>query len=138
MSQGDPVQIVQDLPNGRGRKAFNRTKKEAHTIQSDHCINADDEARIVTLECPGDNWAIRITEVHAVYDGQGSGILSISDGTTNYQILVTTSLARLRFDTTRWEAGKDLTVTLAAGGAIGYLNVVGAFAERITDPGPTV
>lgn len=139
MSQGDPVSLVKDHGSGHAQEVYNRTKKEAHTIQADHCstVSAGD-GKVIELVCPGDNWHIRITEIHAVYTGQGEGCLSIQDGTVSYQIWVTSQLARLRFDTTRWTAGKNITVAMAAGGAQGYLNILGVFAERISDTGPVV
>lgn len=137
MPKGDPVSLVRDVPSG-AQKVYNRTRKEAHTIQSDHCVLANDSEISVILECPGANWHVRFTEIHCNYGGQGAGVLAITDGTTAYTLAIGSTVARLRFDTTRWAADADVTITLSAGGAVGYLNVLGAFAEKLSNPNITV
>lgn len=131
--QGDPVSLAREV-NSRAQRVFNRTKKEAHTIEADHCVAGNDVARIVELVPPGAHYHVRITEVYAQYTGAGAGLLSITDGVANFQLMIGADVVRVRLDTTRWEEGSNVTVTLAAGGAQGYLNVVGAFAEKLANP----
>jgi hypothetical protein len=145
MGQGDPVSLVRGATGTpKPQKVWNRTKKEAHTIQADHCREGLTNADVtVELICPGPNWHVRFTELHFMYtDGQGiAGQLEIRDGVTTYRLNVYDSnIHRLRFDTTRWARGNNVVIELdnAGAGIAGMINVLGAFAERIENPAVTV
>lgn len=139
--QGDPVSLVRGATGTpKPQRVWNRTKKEAHTIQSMHCVESGENAEVeVTLTPPGANWAIRFGEIHFNYsyaqaiDGQ----LTIVDGTTRYELhCYDAEIHRLRFDTVKWATGHNVVIRLdnAGAGVYGYLNVLGAFAEKISDP----
>jgi len=135
MSFGDPVEFVRNLLNGDRQRVGNRVKKEAFTIEADHCAYAVNDNVVVNLPAvAGHYW--RFDAIHFSYaGGQGpAGILTATDGVTNYLIVTPqTGPVELRFDTTRWARGAGVTIVLNAGGAgvTGTLNVLGARYEHL-------
>ena len=131
---GDPVEFVRNLLSGDRQRVGNRVKKEAFTIEADHCATAvHDNAIINLLPVAGHHW--RFDRIHFSYDGQGpAGALTITDGITLYVMTVSAAgTYELAYDTTRWAQGAGVTITLADGGAgvTGCLNVLGVRYERL-------
>ena len=135
MARGDPVEFVRDL-NTAQQRVFNRVKKEAATVRVDHCIQGDDDSDVIVVLTGADPTAYwRFDYIHYSYDGQMAGAyLQITDGVTMYHVDIThTGAAWLPFDTTRWARGRDVTITLGAGGGgvAGMLNVLGVRLEFV-------